>query len=1220
MGIASKPTNTYTTTLQSTEGLNMDLWQSLDLTKYLPEPLQKVIDEITKLLNKVQAILEYALEALKLASDAAFTIFSFVRSVLELIRKTIIDLLDMFPMLEAGVYLLYIPLGFGGNDYYLKTFKDSLYDSRDLRKPPSNPDSILDASFLMWGYPWYDKTKQKAVKSITSTIRSLFAVDDNIVDFVELDPHPTNVTIESGFYPKVKTVDEKKDSRIAIPQSYNPTSDEVQKFIRASINHITRTSDTAALGYTIKWELPKDFGRFSLKAFEYSKQHNASELDFIFKRQEYQIHGLYILRATSITALKLAIKKVETSPPGINTETATEIETGIPEKATLICVSPTRLKAVNYYTDYPAELKDSFKQYFYAVATAYTHYVQTTGAWANKTNGTYYVKRIAQYNPQSITDLYPSSDEDVIDSIDFSKVHPKDVKYYTLSDEELETIKSTQLSTSSFQISSGGHTSLPSTYIGTPPNWASFKVFEDLFPEIKEAIEKIRTFVDNLVDSVLDDVDAFEDWVNAQINKIERILQEAIAFVEKLKSLIFPPMTGVHYLNVHTTQGSQGSLDRLEKSLEYALLPTSNSYNPVLLDKDFQKENPEEFNRRKHIPAYDRNHVTGGLVLVFQEPAVKKFLDNLLDIPNSFSDAFKAIVNDSTQQLRNLSMPSLTYQPPDESIFTYEQDQDVTSPDAYMVSLSKHNSGQKKDVPEVNSSGNVEIVSKKGPFIFTEPTVISIATEEEQYTATVIPQGTLSAEQIVALINKTQTPLAYTMEDGSFVLEGKSLFISSCSVDAASILGLIAGMELKGPETPTVSQFNYDNGDYLVEFVDEGPPTIEMLGATPPIFQLNQADLTNLSPTACYLKFTIENVTKIIDVTGNLGANPTNKSAKWTFTANYPLQIQKDQNDKFSIQITTTNQTLIDKYKNVSSDWSKAITEFEAAYKKEFTNELQRPNPEVSQQQHTVTLPPSTYKDPTALGAAILTQLHGIREVDLNKDGVQDTADEQAARATRVYPIGLLTVVQEPLQQIQTNTISNQPQSFTASLQFLDQAAHNAETTLQVAHPISPYGTLDSFLNSSAVTANQNIAGTTKVVYELDTVVNNLNTAFFPKVPFSVENNIIRITGTEVGKMHSIKVFCSKDPIPDEPQSSHYSQVARALFKIPTQQYNFEVFGLGYPIASHSYYIEMQKEQFCLAIEEAYKHTTELFDTPVYTIELVDNMPQKYTIDLIKVF
>ena len=128
-------------------------------------------------------------------------------------------------------------------------------------------------------------------------------------------------------------------------------------------------------------------------------------------------------------------------------------------------------------------------------------------------------------------------------------------------------------------------------------------------------------------------------------------------------------------------------------------------------------------------------------------------------------------------------------------------------------------------------------------------------------------------------------------------------------------------MSITAPEDVVYAeeQFTYTAGDLLIELQGEGPPTLAMLGSTPPIFQVKAMDLYNstndpdkskIGPDACYIKMKIEDsVETIIDVTGNNGSNPQATSAMWELTATYPLEVKDKVLYKTSIIILLSGKS-----------------------------------------------------------------------------------------------------------------------------------------------------------------------------------------------------------------------------------------------------------------------------------------------------------------------
>ena len=1203
MTVTKHQTTTKTTTLQSTEGLNLDVWQSFDLKNFLPKALQELIDEITKLLDKVQAVLEFALAAAKKAQQAVSVLFDFLRSILNAIRDAIFAMLDLFPLLETGIYFLYIPIGTGGNNYYLKTFKDSLTDLNDRRKPPTDDRLTMHGMFFMAGATWIDQNKLNSLKNMwqnVATIKKLFTTGDTTNSIGINPPRILSFNIEKGNFSSEVTTSTTVTNSIPIPaQNIGVLNEEVasaNKYIRTSIEKLDTVIPSSRAGdaYNLTWRLPPSFKRPFYTREAYSTNHSADKYRYEFIRTTTKIHGVYILRATTRDTLQAAIddfpktqfKDIKNFPKDTQHTTVTTT-VGSADLITYPLTVKDQLTSTQWYIDSPTDATTT--KYYYSIAIAYSSHNQMRAAIPDG-NGKYKVQDFYQLNTQTAVQMNSVNNSDeIISVIDFSKVAPQAVKYKDIESENLEEAlviageftRPRRQSANTLSVSS------------RQPNWVSFALFRDLFPQVKQMIERVKAMVNNIVDGVLEDLEAFERYVKAQIAKIERTIEEALDFIRSLRSLLFPPMAGIHYFQAESKQGTSGLTSRLEKSLEYALLSSENTYHPALLDVDYQSENPEEYYRRKNIPAYNVNDLTTGFVLLFQEPQLKRFFQDLWNIPTKgLMDQFQQIYDESTKNFSEIvKMPEMKY-PVLVKHEAVAYPQQSSNPSEYMNSLSKHKLGTDIEDEPVNNEGNVEQkATNTGPYTFPTPTSISIALEEDIYTSITIPAGILTNEQIVSIINSatattttatTATPtIAFTTTDGALMLEAKHLQISPCSAEAAAILGLPAPLNKSAPETPifTTEQFEYSAGDYIVELQTEGPPTVDMLTSTPPILQLFPADLNNssnssnkhkLGPDACYIKIQVEtdNSPVIVDVTGNQGNNPQNKSAYWELTATYPLNVTT-ANNKLDIQLTTT-QGIKTKY-NTFSEWNtelqKLKTELEGRTHTpvNFTETLSKPTP-VTDSKYTIAIQAGTYQTPQELMAAILSTLHGSPELDENNNQIMP----------RIYPAGLLATEVDADPISSTNTTK----TFKSRLLFEDIEAHNSSNSIAVTQATtSPIHTL---IDQPGTT---NIAGITKVDYTLTQIVNNLNAAIPSTVHNhkyfdSSSNNTLRITGSKVGQGNIIKVFSSVTEIEGGPNSKHYHKVASAIFGVSQQQYDLEVEGIGDPLTTRLYALELENKQY----------------------------------------
>ena len=1251
MSTSQQKSVTKTTVLQSTEGLNLDLWQTFDLKNLLPKALQKLIAMFTKLLDKAQAVLEYMLAAVKAASSAISTFFDILRKILNAIREAILSLLNLFPLLDAGVYFLFIPVSFGGNDYYLRTFKNSLTDQNDPRRPSDNPDLLYHAMFFMAGATWVNQNK-------LDTFNNLLQAATSVADFFgagtaestpAIDPPGViGFTVEKGFFSKSTTSTSVVTNTVSLPakeigglgtgsidninNSVEQTTQKLRLAIAKTLN--INTAGGAAVSFSLSWKFSKNYSRPSYEKTVYTSNHAPEENRYEYLKSTTKLHGVYILRTINDDIMKEAYKVIPSylkrlgDFPTSATSVSLETKQG---NATLIIYPLTKkdlvTSTINYIDD-PVDAENT--KHLYSIAPAYAIHKQIRAITATD-DGKYKVTEYYQFSSGLKTDIDPKlSTEEILDAVEYTMVHPKDVDFNKLT----ETL------TADARVLAGNFsvpitkTSSTSHHPAIAPNWSSFSLLEDLFPKVKQVLDYIRAKVNNIIDGLLEDLTVFERYVKAMIRKIEVILEDAIDFIKLLRSLLMFPMAGISYLSTHSNQGSQGIAKRLEEALEYALLPVSGSYNPAILDVDFQKQNPAEYQRRMSIPSYSENELTCGFVLMFQEPQIKKFLQDMFNFSQSgiYDDLmteFRTIRDNAMRDLSRISEPRLKFPPVvnHELVFTGSSS---SNPSEYARALSKYKKGADTVDPPVNDSGNVEQKSSKThPYTVVAPVNLSIAIEEDVFIPVLVPTGSHTNQHVVDIINasiqqtqtqeqqtqeqqtQTQTQeIAFIVADGSFVLEAPHLQISSCSFEAAQLLGLPAPLSITAPEDVVYAeeQFTYTAGDLLIELQGEGPPTLAMLGSTPPIFQVKAMDLYNstndpdkskIGPDACYIKMKIEDsVETIIDVTGNNGSNPQATSAMWELTATYPLEV-KDKN-KLKIEVTTSS-AIQDKYNNFT-EWEEQLAKLKTEAEGrthtplEYTEKLNKPTPiHATPQTYEIAIQNGTYKTPQILMGAILAVLHGSYEE--NEDGSQ--------AVPRYYPVGLLTT------EVDENPVSTtaDTKTYKSRLVFEDTEAHNSQNAIKVTAVSNQNESLLEYAQNTV-----NIPGIDAILYTNDQILENLNKAIpspSGKDPyFSINDGILRITGSKVGEGNKIQVFTSDEEITNESNSKQYHKTASALFGIRHQKYNMDVEGIGEELTSNTYTITLENQKYCMQFEnnsvELYK--VDLDSVLEYTVEIENSI------------
>ena len=917
MGIAQPPSNSPAIHIASSEGRNVDQWASLNLNQFVPDALQQAIDALNELLDVVSGFLELALAAVRLAAALTSEVFSLLKAIINAIADNIKSLLDLFPKLSAGLYFMYIPTQMGGNDYFRSAFVDSLRDPRDTRKPPMDGDIPFRALFFMWGCTWYDTERQRELAQIGDGFKKFFGIDEKVDSGSEV-PEPVDFAVEKGFFVKAKTELEQVVNTVEIPNSLS--IDGVQNQLKTMVSKYKRTSDKAGISHSVSWEMPPAYGAFSREHVKYDYKFRAGKVDktksYIFTKTTTKLIGIDIIRTESLEDMGKAKARLrnrqynESSMLGPGKyHSHDEDWSSVAKGAAILHRDLSSAPGSNFLIDFPPD--PEHKNYFYAAAFVYTKGIAQIYGIQDE-NGKYTVTQVTSTNKAGKVEISKPDPESMF-GVNLADLRASDLKYP--KDELVDSLSFIGPVSQTVVVSNSPMTA---PIGGAQPDWISFKAIPDLVPELGKLIAYIKNIVDNIVAGVLDDASALEAWIQEYIATMEDMIQKAQKIVEMLQSLILPPMAGVHMLSLNTQFGMPAIIDRFDRSLELAMRTDNSDYSPLLLDTSFKDRYPEEYKRRINIPPYDVDHMTGGFILAFQEPAVGAFLEGILGISDSFSDEFTQILNDSRLRIKSLHVPELREY---HVRFSAKRNRSAvvvdnvkTDPSVAMHVQSRNQSGlgSTKEDP-VNSDGDVEVTSGVEPFVNNSgPLSFSIATTDANGNSSnvsiIIPKGELSAKQIAELLNSAaKRIIARLIDNGSFVIASRYLKVSPCSEEAALLLGIDPKAEKFATDSnPKYDSepFEYSEGDMLVTFVNNGKPTMEMLQATPAIFQLNEFNGKLLNENSHLIKIDINETSRIVDVTGNAGTNSKLTSVKWEYKAVFPFKVEKGVNDKFYFGIT----------------------------------------------------------------------------------------------------------------------------------------------------------------------------------------------------------------------------------------------------------------------------------------------------------------------------
>jgi hypothetical protein len=1220
MGIARPPENSPKKVIQSLNGVNIDQWQSININNFVPQALQQVLDAINTLVDSIKAVIELGLEIAKILAAITSELFDLLKAIITGLADAIKSLLDLLPLLDSAVYLLWVPTEFGGVNYYTRTYKNSLIDPNDFMKPPSDPRMRINAMFFMWGAPWFNEEKKRQAREASAAFKRLFSLQGKSEESFSI-PAPADFTIEKGSFAKPKGSTSVVTNTITVPRKTIEEGATLSK-IRTTIKKISRKSEDKGISHNIRWRVPSQYGATSRLATTYTKKFKANNdgtESHIFRKYESRLIGIDIVRGEryeDVEAAKVAMKSPTQNPYSHQLRGDYEDkEESFVKNTTLIHQSLSSFPGTDYYIDLAPDTQN--KAYYYAASYVYVDNITEVYVTV-QANKKVTVDRVVQTDIANSRTTLAEPKEDTLDEVDFANVDPKKIKYPRAFPDDYPAAVGPATSTIAVAT-----TKITAPSGGAQPDWISYSLMGDLLPEIQRFIDQSKNLVDTIVKSILDDAEALEDWIQTKIRELEDILNEANELTNLLEGLLFPALAGVNYLEINSKNGVEEVTQRYERTLQYGLGVNSGAYDPLLLDNGFQEKYPDEYNKRVHIPAYDENHLVGGFILMFQEPSVGNFIRSFLEIGENFEEQFQRLVNDTRLRLGNIRIPELREiaQP----THPFVELEEYNNPDDFMIEKSKYTGGQDGDDAETNEEGNAEIKSDPGPFEnLGEPLDLSFYVEEDGicvWKKTTLPKGNLTASQVVALMN-AEGANASVVDDGSIVMEGKCVGCSPCSEKAAKLLGLSIGAV-----------------EVSVTFVNNGRAPLEMREATPPIFQLRKFNETLLGPDTHNIKIHVEGDEQIVDVTGNAGTNPRDKSPTWLYNATFPLTVETAQYitttasgdlaltgiepldvylfgtaTGFTVSLpstdiaglykrytifnsstetvtlryydttvfdtiapNTTIQVYLDNRDTVNGEWIILPQDNPTTLvgNDQFTFQISGTpvsNNGISEDPVTLTLRPATYNNVHALSSEILRLL----------------IDEG-------YPIGLFS------------TTSNEA-STEATFFLTELWAQTADVTLS----ITPTAQRDFLATLDTSTVSP---GTYNQPYTAQEVVDNLN-AVFAAEPFSNENGSIRITGQTEGPSSQIKVFTSV-------ANQEYALVSQALFGFrQLQVQDTEVRGIGVKRLSNEYLVDIYNQDiFCIELVENAEERPTLYTEILnqeYNVEIVNSQELEYTIEFVK--
>lgn len=941
---------------QSEESQLIPSWKSLDLTQFVAQPIVDVQDQIGDLVDGIVEILEWTKELAELVGKLIQIIPNALEQTALLLKQLVDELLSLLNLDDAGIYALYIPYHIGGSNYYMKTFLDSLADVRDLQRPQMPYNNFAGAMFIKAGHPTYDLDFDQAMKNLKSRF---FGLKENF-EVNNLDPVPNDFTAKCLMTPILKSETKtsfnsneakKEQSKVVLTspeeEALNYYNREIFESTSKYLTSVKKTSTSPQLNANLRWTTPPKWGidhAAKKKSSVIGKVVNTglgkgTRTD-LYTLEKCTITSVYVIRAEDSTAELNDVGKI----------TSTIAQLADSPSGTSLVVGGTNVKVTRLEPHF-------YREFYYDDSLEVPNIDTVTGIARNKVyyyNMRYgYKKTIATRkdvytgeikNPEAGKDLELTNE--VLDST--YELDPTG-KMSTTSNDSLKNVRnffnSNVYANSNFygrEVEEFGgkekignptqtlaieNESLQGDISGNPPDWISFRVFADMFPGIKEFIEELRNLVNNILDGIINMARAMQDAVEKVVRDIQDLIDAAIAIVQLLDKLLFPPIVGIYATAFTTTEGIDGIVKKFKASLNVADKPTSNSFgSQYIKEEDDGAYNAVSKSARFDIvPYFPEDHKVGGFVFAFGSIATYEAFKMFFDadrwetIYSDWKDLF-----DAKKQLglNHIKIPELTHSTSRRDRRRSErnasagiQSQTINpyqgSDDAYTKYESDVITGQVEfQDNDIDNNGNGRVVSENGaPYVAPDGiNTFGLSASGVNINA-LMPKGSANADLVVAAINSAYNAVGgsgnlanayggyveFTTPPASYGDGSQSITFGYSEYN--SVLGVVSGSTIFGRDlaeefaTDGNVPFAYKPKDLLVEIVGENGVIGVDRKVVPATYigdYFDNSDEQDLNEYYHHLSLNIDGIPAWIDVTGNAGTNPKLKNASFFF---YPMGI-----------------------------------------------------------------------------------------------------------------------------------------------------------------------------------------------------------------------------------------------------------------------------------------------------------------------------------------
>lgn len=644
-------------------------WQSLNLSQFVAEDLQKAFNQIKTMADTIIATAEMVSSYANLASRALSTYASLVETLINTIRNEIKDILDNLLGL-GGVYVLRIPVTKGGVDKFKQVFYNSLSDTSDPSRPQFLDTTSAHALFFMAGatdFSIYLQNFEKFLKFFTPTEE----IDVSPVSF----PGITNLSVKAIRAPVLSLT--KKDSLYAMSDSnkqdvytetvINPetgktetkTTKDYLGFLRSVESYVSLSEKSQAFQGFCSWDVDdsasETYGStkasIGLTLLSKSKQTIFVDTKPFYFTESFSRQNVPHWSGTGPEATEFVVRMHmptdwlmvrSTNANFVNNFTWDDKEAialvkerqgllfaavrgaekvlveedgsaiycgklvpGFNFFSDTLVVDPTQPSNAKKIAGIPMAPEDLSQVIYYKMMT-WGRSIALKVRFDPTGDGKYEV-RVSKFDEWKKDKGKPYSDTpDTITKIDdlsmfssydiFKHLHQTaepifETEYNMGTDSDPDYWSHSNFS----QVVAVSNEPILMPGYGPAPNWYSVKGNE-LLPPLKKFIDKAKAYVDYLADSLIESlngllayVQSILDWIDLQTRKIKELM-------DLIKSMLIPPLAGVHFMSLSTKQGMKGIKAQFEASFSGAPQISIGQY-------------PEEYTK------YGRRMITGSQAL-----------------------------------------------------------------------------------------------------------------------------------------------------------------------------------------------------------------------------------------------------------------------------------------------------------------------------------------------------------------------------------------------------------------------------------------------------------------------------------------------------------------------------------------------------------------------------------------------------------------------------